>query len=103
MWSALSKEKRPRNPIHRLKIPNTAPQQYEHHSKRMAELAHNHHDTLQDEDIDLSMSNEEYNRILDDILGDVLANQCLEVPERTSMSWKAVKVQYLKVRLALKV
>jgi len=39
MWSALSKEKRPRSLIHRLKIPNTNPPQYEHSSKRMAELA----------------------------------------------------------------
>ena len=28
MWSALGKEKRPRNPVHRLKIPNSDPLQY---------------------------------------------------------------------------
>ena len=39
IWSALGKEKRPRNLIHRLKIPNSNPLQYKRHSKRMAELA----------------------------------------------------------------
>jgi hypothetical protein len=39
IWSAQGKEKKPRNPIHKLKIPNVNPPQYECHSKRMAELA----------------------------------------------------------------
>ena len=46
IWSALGKEKRPRNPIHRLKIPNTNPPQYKRSSKRMAELACTHHDAM---------------------------------------------------------
>jgi hypothetical protein len=86
IWSVLGKEKRPRNPIHRLKIPNTNPLQYECSSKRMVELAHTHHDTMQDEDIDQDMSPEEYNTKLDDILSDIPKNQCLEELERTTMS-----------------
>ena len=97
MWSALGKEKRPRNPIHRLKIPNTNPPQYKHHSKRMAELARDHHNTLQNEDINLNMNPEEYNRLLDKILSEIPENQCLEEPERTRMSWKITENQVSKV------
>src|ERR1700735_5628733 len=35
-WSAINKECKPRDLIHRLKIPNTNPPTYEHESRRMA-------------------------------------------------------------------
>jgi len=92
-WSALGKEKQPRNPIHRLKIPNTTPPQYERSSKQMAELARNHHDTMQNEDIDQNMSLEDYDTVLNDILYDIPENQRLEEPERTTMSWKTTEDQ----------
>ena len=98
IWSALGKEKRPRNPIHRLKIPNTTPPQYERNSKRMANLARNHHDTMQNADIDRNMSPEQYNTKLNNLLRDIPENQCLEDPERTAMSWKVTEDQ---VRRAL--
>ena len=46
-WSNMSKSKRPRDVIRRLKIPNTRPAKYETRSDKMAELAKNHHETLQ--------------------------------------------------------
>jgi hypothetical protein len=46
IWSTLGKEKRPCNPIHRLKILNSNLPQYECHSERMAELARKHHEDL---------------------------------------------------------
>ena len=90
MWSALGKEKRPRNPIHRL---NTNPPQYEHNSKRMANLAHDHHNNLQNEDIDPDVSPEEYNRLLEEILNKIPENQRLEEPDWTRMSWKVIEGQ----------
>jgi len=96
MWSALGKEKRPRNPIHRLKIPNSNPPQYEHHSKKMAELARDHHDTLQDEDINQHMTLEEYDARLKSILDKIPENQRLEEPERSTMSWKVNEEQVSK-------
>ena len=93
MWSALGKEKRPRNPIHRLKIPNSNPPQYERHSRKMAELARDHHDALQNEDIDPNMSREEYDRMLGEILNEIPESQRLEDPERTRMSWKISEEQ----------
>jgi len=93
MWSALGKEKRPRNPIHRLKIPNTNPPQYECHSKRMAEIACNHYKSLQDEDLDPDTNIEEYNAELNKFLNEIPENQCLEEPEQTTMCWKVTEEQ----------
>jgi len=75
IWSALGKERRPRNPIHRLKIPCTNPPQYECHSKKMAEITRNHHKSLQNEDIDPDISPEEYNTRLNEILDKIPENQ----------------------------
>jgi len=97
MWSALGKEKRPRNPIHRLKIPNTNPPQYERHLKRMAEIARNHHESLQDEDLDPDTNTEEYNAELHKFLNEIPENQCLEEPERTTMCWKVTEEQVSQV------
>jgi hypothetical protein len=93
MWSALGKEKRPRNLIHRLRIPNTNPPQYECHLKRMAELARIYHETLQDEDIDPNMSCIEYDCLLDDVLGEISENQHLEDLDSMRMSWKITEDQ----------
>jgi len=71
----LGKERRPRNPIHRLKIPCTNPPQYEHHSKKMAEIARNYHKSLQNEHIDPDISPEEYNTRLNEILDKIPKNQ----------------------------
>ena len=52
MWTAMSKSKKPRDHLQRLKIPNTTPQKYEHRSKGMAELAKRYHEDLQEKDLD---------------------------------------------------
>ena len=46
-WSNLSKSKRPRDTIQRLKVPDTIPLRHEVRSDRMADLARNHHESLQ--------------------------------------------------------
>jgi len=96
MWSALGKEKRPRSLIHRLRIPNTNLPQYERSSKRMAELACDHHDTLQSEDIDPNMSIEEYDTLINNFLNEIPESQRLEDPDRTMMSWKITEEQVSK-------
>ena len=96
MWSVLGKEKRLRSLIHRLRIPNTNPPQYERSSKRMAELACDHHDTLQSEDIDPNMSIEEYDMLINDFLNEIPESQRLEDPDRTMMSWKITEEQVSK-------
>ena len=96
IWSALGKERRPRNPIHRLKIPGSNPPQYERHSKRMAELARNHHDTLQNEDVTPGIDPNVFEEKLNDLLQHIPANQRLEEPERTKMNWKVTEDQVRK-------
>lgn len=93
IWSTLGKEKRPRNPIYRLKIPNSNPPQYEHHSKRMAELAKKHHEDLQNEGIDPNISEEELAQRINDILRHIPESQRLPEPERTALNWKATEEQ----------
>ena len=47
-WSNLSRPKKPRDAIQRLQVPNSTPHKYETRSDRMAELAKQYHDTLQE-------------------------------------------------------
>jgi hypothetical protein len=46
VWTAMSKDKKPRDMIHRLKIPNTHPAQYKRDTQRMAILAKSYHESL---------------------------------------------------------
>ena len=50
-WSAINKERKPRDILFHLKIPNTTPPSYERDSRHMAELALSHHKNLQLEGI----------------------------------------------------
>jgi hypothetical protein len=47
LWSALSKTRKPRNLLQRLKIPDSVPHRYESRSDKMAELAKQYHENLQ--------------------------------------------------------
>ena len=51
VWSAINKEREPRNLIRRLRIPNSNPLQYERSSKGMANLARKYHNELQPDDL----------------------------------------------------
>ena len=96
IWSAMGKEKRPRNPIHRLKIPNTNPTQYERNTKRMAEIARHHHDTLQNEDIDPNANDIEQAVKMENILNTIPRNQRLPAPQETTLSRKITEDQINK-------
>ena len=49
-WSAINKDRKPRNMIRRLRVPHSNPPQFERSSKRMACLAKEYHDKLQQDD-----------------------------------------------------
>ena len=49
IWSAINKEKKPRDLIRRLKTPGSNPPQYERSTTRMADLARCYHQNLQDD------------------------------------------------------
>jgi len=59
----------------------------------MAEIAQNHHDSIQNDDIDPDENPEDYKTLLDDVLNEIPMSQRLEEPDRTNMSWKATEDQ----------
>ena len=48
-WARSGRENRPRDPFYELKIPHSTPPKYERRSDRMAELAKDYHDILQEQ------------------------------------------------------
>ena len=102
MWSALGKVKQPRNPIYRLKIPKSNPVKFECNSKKMAELARNHHENLQNEDINPNENQDEYNRKLNNLLERIPEEQRLREPERTRMNERITEEQVSKALRAAK-
>ena len=51
VWSAMNKDRKPRDLLYRLRDPNTAMEGYERDSRRMAKLARDYHENLQYEDL----------------------------------------------------
>lgn len=85
IWSAINKEKKPRDLIPRLKIPSTNPTQYERSSARMAELARNYHCELQSTGIN-QRTEEGREEQIKNALAFVPRTQQLEDPEMTPLN-----------------
>ena len=98
IWSALNKEKKPRDLITRLKVPASNPTWYEHTSARMAELAKNYHDDLQNQNIE-PQENDERTTDIELTLRTIPAQQTLEAPESLLMNSLASEAH---VQMALK-
>ena len=95
VWTAMSKEKKPRDLIRRLKIPNTTPPQYERDSRRMASLAKTYHENLQQTDLG-NVDQNSHETLLNPILHKIPGNQQLTEPERTEMNEEISKAQVAK-------
>ena len=76
VWSAMNKEKKPRDLIRRLKIPDSNPPQYERDSERMADLAKRYHDNLQYLDLHPEIADKEERTSL--ILNEIPKEQTLK-------------------------
>ncbi|TFY58490.1 hypothetical protein EVJ58_g6390 [Rhodofomes roseus] len=73
-WSAVNKDKRPRDLFYSLKVPDSAPPAYESRSDKMAELARDYHDALQREDInDGEAAHREWNQAVQNSLETIMA------------------------------
>ena len=83
VWSAINKERKPRNLIRRLKIPNSNPPQYERSSKGMANLARTYHDELQREGLP-QPTHQEVN--LHQVLNKIPIPQTLANPENSILN-----------------
>ena len=70
-WCRSGKEQKPRDLLYALKIPNTEPPAYEKRSDRMAEIARDYHDSLQE--ADEAADQHTRNAAMDDVL------QCVNV------------------------
>jgi ribonuclease HI/exonuclease III len=97
IWSAINKEKKPRNLISRLKIPESNPPQHERESVRMAELARKYHDSLQQQDI-LNQSENEREAEIERALSTIPPTRQLEDPQATEMNKAVTSAQ---VRLSI--
>jgi hypothetical protein len=97
IWSAINKEKKPRDLIRRLRTPGSNPPQYERSTVRMAELACSYHQNLQN-DTDPPPSDEERREQIERQLEEIPAEQTIENPGETNMN---VLISENSVRSAL--
>src|SRR5258707_2297313 len=96
VWSTLNKENKPCDLICCLKVPNSNPPQYKCCSKRMAQLAYNYHEQLQQSPPDDLPDRIDYNTQLDNILSKIPANQKLKDPNQTTINWQITQDQVKK-------
>ena len=87
-WSAISKEKKPRDLIHRLKIPGSVPTQYERCTKRIVKLARDFHDNLQNKDTPLFHNHAERETAIDEVLEAIPRAQRLPEPLNSPLNWE---------------
>lgn len=87
IWSSLSKEKAPRNLILRLKVPNSNPPQYERCTKRIVNVARNHHESIQMDE--MNVDEEERSAAIAETLHSIPDHQRLPEPDRSPLNWAA--------------
>lgn len=85
LWSNLSKSKKPRDMILRLQVPNSTPAQFEVRSDRMAELAKNYHESLQDADLN-DNTTLDLDEKIEEILSAIPETQKLQNPEDSELN-----------------
>lgn len=100
IWSAISKEKRPRDLILRLKVPGSSPTQYERCTKRMAKLVRDFHENLQKDDEVHPWNEEERENILEEVLQEIPDSQRLPEPGHPTLSWN-VEEEHIQRALEL--
>ena len=85
IWSNLSKKKKPRDAILRLKVPSTPSLQFVTRSDKMADLAKNYHDALQDAGLD-RLTSEELNQRIEEVLDKIPEAQKFQNPESSDLN-----------------
>jgi len=86
-WSAINREKKPRDLIYRLKVPESAPTRYERDTKRMADMARDYHHNLQSKDITLETDSPERKNKTRAILNEIPQNQVLSPSVCDNLDW----------------
>ena len=62
----------------------------------MAEIAWNHHDSIQNEDINPDENPKDYESLVNEVLNEIPMDQRLKEPDNTMMSWKVTEDQVSK-------
>jgi exonuclease III len=102
IWSKLGKERRPRDLIFRLKTPNVHPPQFERQTKRMAKMTRDYHENLQDEGLDITISQEEHRAKATSFLQHIPGDQTVQERETSPMNWTVRREQVREAILASK-
>ena len=98
-WSNLSKPRKPRDAIRRLEVPNTNPAQYENRSDKMAEIARNYHDSLQDAGME-EYTEPEREANIKEILMEIPEHQKFTNPEHSELN-TGISEEYVELALSL--
>lgn len=99
VWSAMSKDRKPRDLLYRLRDPNTTGEGFERDSRRMANLARNYHEKMQYMDIPHPIPPLERRHTIATTLNEIPGNQIPSNQEMEKMNWNTT---YEQVKLALK-
>lgn len=95
-WSKVNAEKKPRDIMHALKKPNSEPPEYETDTKKMAQIARDHHHHLLSDDI--NTPEDQRGIIIDKILNLIDDESKLPSPDKGKL---AMKITSDKIREAL--
>ncbi|KAH9015246.1 hypothetical protein EDB83DRAFT_2321315 [Lactarius deliciosus] len=87
IWSAMNKDRKLRDLIYHLKVPNSNPVRYERETRRMAKLSRDFHKNLQEKDIVMQDKDPEYTRKIEEALGEVPVHQRLTNEEVLNTDW----------------
>lgn len=99
-WSAISKDKKPRDLILQLKIPGSNPPRFERCTRQMAKLARDYHESLQYNSIGLPNDHPEYETNVRTILSEIPPNQCLSEVHKNAFEWR-IKPSHVREALLL--
>lgn len=99
-WSAISKEKKPRDLILQLRIPGSNPPRFERCTKRMTILARNYHENLQYEGLGTPASHPDYDQELKTYLNEIPPNQRLSEEGNLAFEWR-IEPDHVREALSL--
>ena len=101
VWSGMNKERKPRDLLCRLRVPNNASPNpiFERDSRRMAKLARDYHEALQEKDITVKDDDPEWDGLMAAALNEVRDNQRPSPQEIAKTDWL---ITYPQVWNALK-
>ena len=99
VWSAMNKERKPRDMIHRLKsLSSPTNNLFEQDSRRMAKLARDYHESLQAIGITVADEDPDWVRKSDEVLDEIHECQRLSAQDVTKTDWQ---ITYAQVEKAL--